>query len=419
MGDFKNKLYRILKWSERYTKTDMVYLTSGGFWITSGYIINSLISFGVTLILGYFLTKEEYGNYRYVLTLFTLFSAITLTGVGTALVQSVAKGNEGAYKQAVSLSYKWSFLGIIGAFFGAGYYVYFQNYFLGFSLVMIAISLPFINALSQFSYFLNGKKDFSILSLYNLLSSTVPLIFVSIFVFFTKNLLLIIFIYFFSNILIRYHLHKRTQKIFKPNEKEDSEIEKYSIKLSLLNALNHVAAHIDKVVVFTYLGSVELAIYSFATIFPDQIRFTLKNFSNLLVPKFTENVSQNKEINIKGKTYQILGLTFLITLMYLLLAPFLYKIFIPKYQEAVLYSQLFALIIPTVVAIIPNSLFIAKKNETKYAKATLGGSAILTALLFPFVHFWGLTGVLLSRILGGYIILGISYYLLKDNKVNE
>ena len=41
----KNKTYKLLRKSEKYTKTDMVYLTKGGFWLTLGQIISSTSAF--------------------------------------------------------------------------------------------------------------------------------------------------------------------------------------------------------------------------------------------------------------------------------------------------------------------------------------------------------------------------------------
>ena len=38
--NFKDKTYNLLRWSEKYTKTDMVYLAQGSFWLSLGYGAN-------------------------------------------------------------------------------------------------------------------------------------------------------------------------------------------------------------------------------------------------------------------------------------------------------------------------------------------------------------------------------------------
>ncbi len=47
----KNKIYKGLKKSEKYTKTDMVYLTKGGFWLACGQIATAVSGLLLTLVL--------------------------------------------------------------------------------------------------------------------------------------------------------------------------------------------------------------------------------------------------------------------------------------------------------------------------------------------------------------------------------
>ena len=37
----RNKAYNVLRWSEKYTKTDMLYLAKGGSWFTVGQVVSS------------------------------------------------------------------------------------------------------------------------------------------------------------------------------------------------------------------------------------------------------------------------------------------------------------------------------------------------------------------------------------------
>jgi O-antigen/teichoic acid export membrane protein len=419
MNTLKEKLFRVLKWSEKYTKTDMVYLMSGGFFLSIGHVITAFVSFFVTVIFGYYLSKEANGNYKYILSVFALLSAFTLTGVGTALVQSIARGYDGAFKQSVRLSLKWSIFAVAGALVGASYYFYKDNFFLGTSLILIAMTTPFIHSFSLYTSYINGKQDYLRLSIYSLVNSITPLLLTTITLLFTKNVLLILTVYFSSNLFIILVLFFLTIRYYKPATSEDPELEKYSLKLSILNIINLVTTHIDKVIVFTSLGAVELAVYGFASAFPDQIRFLLKKLNTLMVPKFTESSLKNKDINLRRKTVQLGLLLTVIMLSYVVTAPFLYSVFFPKYPESVYFSRILSLMILSSIAMIPLSLFIAQKKEIKYAKATIGGSLFQIALLIPSAHFWGLTGVAISKVIGSYTIAGISYYLVRKHSENK
>ena len=47
----KESLIRLLRWSERYTQTDMVYLTTNSAWVLLGQVATSLTAFIVLVAL--------------------------------------------------------------------------------------------------------------------------------------------------------------------------------------------------------------------------------------------------------------------------------------------------------------------------------------------------------------------------------
>ena len=417
MDNLKKRIYHLLRWSEKYTKTDMVYLITGGFWLSGSQFFITLVSFFSTVAFGYYLPKSGYGDYKYILSVFSVLSAFTLSGLYTAIVQSVAKGYEGSLKQGFLLNARWSFVAIFGALSGSIYYFWRDNQFLGLSLLLLAISLPFFHSLGLYASFINGKKDFRRLSLYTVFDNTIPLVTVICTLFFTQNVLLILTGYFFSNIFIRYYFYSKTLKHYKPNDKEDPELANYGLKLSLLNIVGIVTTHIDKVIVYTYLGAVELAIYGFASAFPDRVRALLKNLNILMIPKFTEQSIQNNNIEVRRKTWQLFIVVIILTILYLLSAPFLYDLFFPKYPESIFFSQILSLSIISALGMIPSSLFIAQKREGEIAKATIYGSIFQIVTLLPAIHYGGITGVCIARVATSYIILGISYFMIRKEFV--
>jgi len=59
--------YKILRYSERYTQTDMVYFASGGFWLLLGQFISTISAFLLLIAFANFLPKEVFGTYQYIL----------------------------------------------------------------------------------------------------------------------------------------------------------------------------------------------------------------------------------------------------------------------------------------------------------------------------------------------------------------
>ena len=92
----QNYLYRILRWSERYTRTDMVYLAKGGFWTGVKRVFGIPLGIGLSIALANLLTPEDFGVYKFVLAFAGIITAFSLTGMSTAVMQAVAQGYEGA-----------------------------------------------------------------------------------------------------------------------------------------------------------------------------------------------------------------------------------------------------------------------------------------------------------------------------------
>ena len=65
MKNLKQKIYEFLRWSQKYTETDNVYLLKGGFWLIVNQIIS--ISTGIVLYIAFanFLSPHDYGIYKY------------------------------------------------------------------------------------------------------------------------------------------------------------------------------------------------------------------------------------------------------------------------------------------------------------------------------------------------------------------
>ena len=85
---------RALRWSQKYTKTDMLYLASGSFWYVAGQVITSLSTLALAVAFANLVSPEVYGTYKYVLSLAGIFSIASLPGISTAIARAVARGNE-------------------------------------------------------------------------------------------------------------------------------------------------------------------------------------------------------------------------------------------------------------------------------------------------------------------------------------
>ncbi|MDD3711339.1 MAG: oligosaccharide flippase family protein [Patescibacteria group bacterium] len=409
----KKIIYNLLKKSEKWTKTDMIYLFKGGFWLSSGKIISSLSGLLLAIFFANLLPKEDYGTYKYILSIVGLLAIPTLSGINTALNRSIAQGNDKSFFISLKTKIKWGTLGGILSLLLAGYYYFYKDdTTLTICFLISSLFIPFMDPIMAYQSILIGKKKFKMLSTQNAIINTVAVLIIILVLATTRNLFAVLFSYFISHTTLRFIFLIFTLKKIKLNKNEDKSVISYGKHLSAMNIIGTISSQIDKILIFNYLGVVNLAIYSFAIVMPDQIRTFLKNINVLALPKMSQNLSLSKKDVIKKiKTFFIILLPIII--LYIILAPTIYKLFFPEYLDSIIYSQLFSIsLLGIPFSMLGLSYLTATKQQTKLYFLTTWLSIIKIILLIIGGYFFGLNGIIIS-----IIFYQLSYSILIYNKM--
>jgi len=155
---------------------DMVYLAKGGFWVTFGQSVTSILSLILIIAFANLLPKETYGTYRYILALAGMLNILTLTGMNSAVGRAVASGDEGALKASVKYQLKWNLI-ILAAFWVlSGYYVINGDAIFATSFFVLGIFVPSTLAFNTYGAYLDGKKEFKIANILSIISVFVYII---------------------------------------------------------------------------------------------------------------------------------------------------------------------------------------------------------------------------------------------------
>lgn len=400
INKIKKIIYKLLKKSEKWTKTDMIYLARGGFWLTLGQGFSSLSSFLLAIAFANLLPKEVYGNYKYILSIAGILAIPTLSGINTSIVQAVSRGYEGSVIPALKTKIKWGLLGAIASLALALYYFLNDNTTLTISFLIIAIFIPFMDSLAIYSSYLNGKKDFKSLSKYNILTTIISVLIMLAVIFFSKNIFLIIASYFASNTMLRLIFLKLTFNKNILNKEEDANTISYGKHLSLMSALNIISLYFDKLLIFHFLGATELAIYSIAVAPPEQIKNMVININTLALPKISlaKNVEINK--NKKNKILKLFLLSSLIILLYVIICPIAFKILFPQYLSSIFYSQIFSIsIIVSIPLTFLVTIYKAKQKKNILYKYNIIKPIVRLILISLFVIKFQVTGLIIAIIL--------------------
>ncbi len=417
MQNLKIKIYRLLRWSERYTKTNMVYLVSSGFWLTLGQIISSMSSTLLAIAFANLIPREVYGTYQYALSIMGLLTIFTLTGMNTAVTQAVARGFNKTLETSFWVQMKWNSIMFFASTSMAIYYFINGNKTLTIALLIIGVLSPLANSSSIYSAFLNGKKDFKNLTKYGIATNILSSFIILIAVLLTQDPLWIISANIVTTTAINLFFYINTiKKIHQlyPDSKTDLEIIGYGRHLSLINIISTIASQTDAILLFYFLGPTKLAIYAFATAPIEQIKGIIKSIIPLSIPKFATQKMGEVQKTIWAKI-QILFLTLAcITVAYILAAPYIFKFLFPKYIEATQLSQIYSLVLPIFFFVPIYSVLQAHKKVEELR--TINNITSISQILFLYIgiYYYGLIGAIIAQILYR-VVFSISSVLVLKN----
>ncbi|MCR4275095.1 MAG: oligosaccharide flippase family protein [Candidatus Campbellbacteria bacterium] len=419
MQDTKNKIVQFLRWSEQYTKTDMLYLAKGGFWITFGRVISAGSGFLLTLLLANTISKEALGNYKFVQSFAGIIMSFSLTGMGAAIIQSVARGNDGVIREGFKTFLSWSVLMTAIAWGSAIYYFLNGNIVLGWSLVVIGITLP-LQAGGFFSPFLIGKKEFKTETIFGVVCTIVPLLATGVTALFTDVTSFLVLAFFGTSAFVGMIFYHITLKRYNPPRETEVKALTYGKHLSVMNILGSISLQLDRLLVFHYLGAAQMALYAVALAAPQQLRFGSKLLATMALPKLSGTDPAPIYKTLPRKALLVFCGSLLITFVYIMLAPLFFKLFFPTYGDAIIYSQVFALVILFFPAALFQQFLVGQMQQKWLYILQTSIPFVKIVLLFIFLPLYGIWGALIS-ILGMEVvrmitILSIFFKLSKDSQ---
>ncbi|MDQ1299440.1 MAG: O-antigen export protein [Patescibacteria group bacterium] len=407
------KRNRIFGFFERTMRTDLKYLSIGGLWLTIDQLASGLIALLLVIGFAQFVSPEVYGTYRYLLAALWILAAFTLTGLPAALSQAVARGFEGAFRH----SFLWSIIGGLPlmaiSFVASLYYLFMDNVLLSSGFFVIGLLGPLLQPSYLFGAYLSGKKNFKAMTLLGIVFAAVPAIGLGIAMFYTQSPVVFLLMYLCLTVLTGMSLYAYTYVVYRPNDRLSPDLRSLIGHFSAMNLLTTIAAQIDKLVVFHFLGAVQLAVYAIATAMPEQVRGLFSAVSTLAMPKFANRSIDEIRSNFWSRLWAFTGVLGVASLAYIVIAPFAFSLFLPTYMNAVGYSQFFALSLIMTSATIPTALLQAHAAKRELYIFNIATPIIQIAALIVFTILFGLVGAIVARIIARGFSLATSAFLVR------
>src|SRR3989344_6083401 len=392
-----------------FLKTDVIYTLKGGSFLSLGNFFSVAANFTVAFFFARLLPKEIYGTYSYIIAWISVLGVFALTGMDTAVIQSVSRGFDNSLIIGLKKKIKYGFLGTLAALIISAYYFYSDNQTLSLTFFIGAVFIPFLNSFQIYNAYLVGKKEFKTSAYYAIISQIFIASVLITTIFLTKNIIYIVAAYVLANLLPNLFFFIRTKVKVKPQFGEnDKEISAYGKHLSLINIFSTIASYIDQFLAFHFLGPANLATYAFAIAPPEQVKGFFKGLSDLILPKFSKRSEDELKKTMTHKIIILTAFTALVVGTYILLAPLFYKIFFPRYLDAVFLSKIFAIsMLNTPPALIIGALTAHKKIKKLYWFNAIS-PIFQIVILIVLTPLYGLMGLVLARVIARTFTSAIS-----------
>lgn len=412
----KSRFITLLRWSERYTKTDMVYLFHGGFWLGIAQLAASISGLILIIVLANILEPEVLGEYRFLMSAFLILSIFSLPGMHTAILESTPKGFLGNLTTAVKSMFSYSILGTIFSLLICTYYLWQQNYDLALGFLAIAIALPFFESSFVYSNYLKSLKRFAKVTKYTLITKLFLLFIMSVTVFYYPDYAwLVITIFFIANILPNFLFTIITKRTWVTTAtKNDPLLTPYAKHLTIMMALGLIALQLDKIFVWNLIGAEELAIFYIAYAIPQEAANLFQIIPTIAYPKFANQTKDSIKNSLMPKMLKFLFIITVICIIYVALSPYIFQlIFSESYQDAVKYSQV--LIFATLVSAfspITTYLTIIKNVKFLYLTSVISPAIriVFVLLLTLLFGIWGTVAAVMIEVATRIILLIYFFY---------
>jgi O-antigen/teichoic acid export membrane protein len=413
----------VLRPYERFFHTDVRYLAKGTFWLTVGKVVGAAIAFGLSILYARYLPKELYGEYRYVLSVLSMLGVFALPGIATAIIRGVARGFDGTFSIGAKYIFFSSFGITVAGLAVATWFFLAGNTMLAWAFIAASIVIPFAEGLGNWRAYLEGKKLFRKKTLFNIWSN----------IWYGALLALSVGAIYFYSLPINYSLvilvlaytvgHAIPNILFllitlrslpKDCISEPGSV-RYGMHLSLIKAPATIANYLDAVLLHTLLGPAALALYAFAIALPEQIKGFLGVTASVAFPKLATKTDSLELSEMKkklpGKIGRAMVISFAVIIIYIAVAPYIYEIFFPRYQDSVIYSQIFALSLITFPMGVFGTAIKAEGNLKKIYIHQLLAPIIQIIALIILIPQFALWGAVFARIIARIVGHGLAYGL--------
>ncbi len=403
MESLKQKALFRLQSMEHWLRLDLTYLAKGGWWTSLSFVAGTLASLVSMVAFGNLLPREAYGTYNYLLALGASLSFLTLSGTGIGVLRAVSRGHENVVPEALKFQLKYNLIAVTTILVAGLYYGIKGNWLFASALIMLSVAYPVAEAFHIYVQVLTAQKRFDLLTKITSATALAGAVATVATLYFTRNILALIAVYtgmaLLPNLISYYLTVGRIEKT-EPEPEQVNEMKRTAFHITGAGIVGIVAAYIDKIILFQVAGPAVLAVYGFAIAGPERLKSLIKGWTTVTLPR----LARKSLGSIRETLYWHLTLALVVgalaTLCYWFVAPLLFRIFLPRYLDAVFYSQIQSLSLIVVPATIYLGSIFASQNMLRATYISSVGNQVFRIFLFLLFGWrWQIWGLIAASII--------------------
>ncbi len=400
------------------TGINFSYLLRGGSWAFSEQVVTNAISLLQAIAFANLISPQTYGVFSVVQSWIGILVTFALGSLPNALIKSVAEGNDGELKRGFLLKLKYAPLAsLLGLGFSFYYLFIGNNTTLAYSFLIASFCMPLYVALPQVTFFLFAKGAFLDKFIVQVSVSLASLAGMTISMLYFGSVPYLMLAYFIPPIIVNGIFFWRTLRTKVHNAKTGANTERFALHLTGMSLLGSITKNIDQLLMFHFSGAVQLAVYKFALIPIRKLETFFQIILDLLLPRFAKR--EYREIYQGFDRKLLLSGAFSLTVVavYFFSIPYLYKLFFPKYTDAVIYSRLLSLLFLFGPLSYVQQLWLAKAETKRLYFLKILGDSTRISLHVALIPVFGIAGAVGSRMVASSFVSTAAFILfLKDRR---
>lgn len=361
-----------------------------------------LLQMGLALTTSYFLvraiSKEQFGEYHYILSWVSILMIFALPGLGDSVMQAVARGKIGTYLKAAKMAFLSSLAGTVILFCCAVWFGFTGNREMTYGFLIAAAFFPFLHGLAMWKSKRQGQGKFGLLlKLEGGNSILMSALHIAGLILLPGTILLPLFLVMFIPSVQNSFQSWRAMRSVPPEaEVEPGNIE-FGLKTTAYSILSVMANHIDKILLYSFLSPVALATYMAAQKLTEPAQSVIQDLAAVLAPRFAKHTKLASHVDRAFLYISLILGTGIFIFSFTLLPHFLVLIFGEQYRESIPYCQ--ALMCSLIIGNVANLRFrfIRSRMSLNSVRAiTFGNSIFRIATSLIFIPWLGITGAIIS-----------------------